>query len=137
MSSENYAHPADKRATMVENKPKSISVTKDGKSTSSDIMDIPRGRKGRNHNRRSNNNQRTKNRGGRRGNHHSNKPKKSRFEGACSELKGRVLNVGASQTLLYQYPHGYIEAYWEALHPMSYHDIVKPTKASATFTRVQ
>ena len=98
-------HPSSgrARATMVENKPKNISVPSGGRSTYSDITTgRPKsGRGGGNRGRNGNNNQRTNNRGGRGGNHNPNKAKKSSFKGECVELKGAIFDIGSGQTLLY------------------------------------
>ena len=90
-------HPTDNRtkATMIENKPKNISVLSRGKSTFSDITGgQPRQGHGSGNRKRGNNiNQRTNNRGGRGGNHDSSQTKKSSFDEACVELKGIIFDI--------------------------------------------
>ena len=88
---------------MVENKkPKNITIPSGGSSTYSDITrGQARGRGNGNRGRGGNNNHRPNNRGGRGGNHNPNKPKKSSFEGACTDPKESKFDVGPGQTLLY------------------------------------
>ena len=87
----------------MENKTSSISVPRDGKSIYSDIIGTNRaGRGSSNCNRGGNNNQRRNIRSGRGSRHHDfSKPKKPKFEGLCADLKGRIFDVGNSQTMPY------------------------------------
>ena len=104
MSREECVHPVvDRVATMVENKPKNISLPSGGRSTYSNITSgqPKQGRGNGNLGRGGNKNQRPNNRGGRGGNHNPSKVKKSSFEGACAKLKGAIFDIGSGQTLLY------------------------------------
>ena len=139
----------------MENKPKNISVSRDGRSTYSDITRVQSrsGRGGGNRNIGGNNNQRTSNRGGQGGNHDSNKTKKSSSNGTCAELKGSIFDVGTGQTLLYNNTLADILTYAgknytpcvqksiEGMRDMSYHYIMEPTQATpssgSSTTRVQ
>ena len=120
MSSEECIYPVVNRArtTMVENKPKNISILSGGRSTYSDITSgqPKQGRGSGNRGRGGNNNRRPKNRGGRGGNHNPNKAKKSSFKGACVELKGAIFDIGSGQTLLYNNTLDKILTYGQELY---------------------
>ena len=143
------------RATMVKNKPKNISVLSGGRSTYSDITSgqPKQGRGNGKRGRGGNNNQRPNNRGGQGGNHNPSRMKKSSFEGACTELKEAIFDIGSGQTLLYNNTLDKILTYVgknytpcvrkliEAMIDMSYHYIVEPTQTApssgTSVTRIQ
>ena len=134
---------------MVENKLKSISVSRDGRSTYLDMTGVPRGHGGSNFNRGNNNNQRMDNRGGRGGNQNSNKPNKSSFDGACADLESCIFNVRSGQILLYNNTLTNILNYagknytpcvqksTVGINDMSHYYIVQPFEATGTITRIE
>ena len=140
---------------MVENKkPKNITIPSGGSSTYSDITrGQARGRGSGNRGRGGNNNHRSNNRGGRGGDRNPNKPKKSSFVGACTDLKDSIFDVGPGQTLLYTNTLDKILTYAgknytpcvrksiEGMRDMSHLYIIEPTQATpatgTSITRVQ